>query len=55
MNGHGDAVILSMESYDNLCSKYELYRLIDEGIKDVSRGAVMPYEDDIKEITGEEL
>ena len=21
-NGHGDAVILSMESYDNLCSKY---------------------------------
>ncbi len=22
-NGHGDAVILSMESYDNLCGKYE--------------------------------
>ena len=54
-NGHGDAVILSMESYDNLCSKYGLYRLIDEGIKDVENGDIMPYEDAIKEIVGEEF
>ena len=54
-NGHGDAVILSMESYDNLCNKYELYRLIDEGIKDVENGDIMPYEDAIKEIVGEEF
>ena len=54
-NGPGDAVILSMESYDNLCNKYELYRLIDEGIKDAKNGDVTPYEDAIEEITGEEL
>ena len=37
------------------CSKYGLYRLIDEGIKDVENGNIMPYEDAIKEIVGEEF
>ena len=54
-NGHGDAVILSMESYDNLCSKYGLYRLMEEGMKDGENGDIMGYEDAIREIVGEEF
>jgi prevent-host-death family protein len=34
-NGRGDLAVLSIEAYERICGKYELYRLIDEGIADV--------------------
>jgi len=31
-NGHGDLVVMSIEIYEQLVGKYELYKLLDEGI-----------------------
>ncbi|MCD7804892.1 MAG: type II toxin-antitoxin system Phd/YefM family antitoxin [Oscillospiraceae bacterium] len=35
-NGKGDLVIMSMETYDELFGKFELYKLIQDGIDDVN-------------------
>lgn len=37
-NGKGDVVVLSNTEYDKLCGRRELYRLLDEGLKDVKAG-----------------
>lgn len=37
-NGKGDLVVLSNTEYDKLCGRRELYRLLDEGFKDVKAG-----------------
>ena len=34
-NGHGDLVILSIEAYEKLVGKFELYKLLDEGLSDI--------------------
>ena len=44
-NGHGDLAVMSMELYNQLAGKHELYRLIDEGIDDAKSGRVRPYKD----------
>jgi len=31
-NGHGDLAVMSIETYEKLVGKYELYKLIDEGL-----------------------
>jgi prevent-host-death family protein len=31
-NGHGDLAVMSIETYEKLVGKYELYKLIDEGV-----------------------
>ena len=52
-NGKGDLVVLSIEAYERLCGKYELYRLIDEGLEDVKAGRVQPFREAIAEIREE--
>lgn len=31
-NGHGDLAVMSIETYERLVGKYELYKLLEEGI-----------------------
>ena len=37
-NGAGDLAVMSIETYDRLMSKYELYGLLQEGIDDIEAG-----------------
>jgi PHD/YefM family antitoxin component YafN of YafNO toxin-antitoxin module len=49
-NGHGDLAVMSMELYNRLSGKDELYRLIDEGLDDIKNGNVEPLEDTIRDL-----
>jgi prevent-host-death family protein len=41
-NGRGDLAVLSIEAYEQLCSKFELYHLINEGLKAEKAGELEP-------------
>jgi prevent-host-death family protein len=37
-NGEGDLAVMSMETYEELAGKNELYKLIQQGIDDIENG-----------------
>lgn len=37
-NGKGDLAVMSIEAYENLVGKFELYGLIQEGLTDIAEG-----------------
>ena len=39
-NGQGDLAVMSIETYEALSGKLELYKLLDEGIKSIRSGKV---------------
>lgn len=41
-NGKGDLAVMSIETYERLVGKYELYKLLDEGMNAVKAGEVIP-------------
>ncbi|NLJ25425.1 MAG: type II toxin-antitoxin system Phd/YefM family antitoxin [Firmicutes bacterium] len=49
-NGRGDLVIMSIETYEMLVGKLELYRLIDAGLDDIKNHRVMPIKEVFEEI-----
>lgn len=52
-NGQGDLAVMSIELYEMLSGKLELYRLLDDGRKDVLEGKTRPFEDAVKDIRKE--
>ena len=52
-NGHGDLAVMSIELYNRLVGKHELYQLIDEGIDDARNGRVRPYKEATAELRHE--
>jgi PHD/YefM family antitoxin component YafN of YafNO toxin-antitoxin module len=49
-NGKGDLAVLSIEAYERLCGKFELYRLIDEGLQAEKEGRVRPFREAVADI-----
>ncbi len=49
-NGKGDLAVMSMETYDKLCGKYELYNKIEKGFNDIRSGAVEDFDTVMAEI-----
>ena len=49
-NGQGDLVIMSMETFEILNGKLELYRLLDEGRAAAEAGRKRPYSDVFSDI-----
>ena len=43
-NGRGDLVVMSIETYELLAGKLDLYRLLDEGLKADKAGKTRPME-----------
>ena len=41
-NGKGDLAVLSMEAYEQMVGRFELYGLLQEGLEDVVLGRVSP-------------
>jgi prevent-host-death family protein len=52
-NGTGDLVVMSIEVYEMLSGKLELYRLLDEGRAAVTEGRKRPLEDVMRDIRQE--
>ena len=49
-DGQGDLAVMSMEMYETLSGKQELYRLLDEGRAAVNAGRKRPREDVMRDI-----
>ena len=49
-NGTGDLVVMSIETYESLAGRLELYTLIDEGLTQVKEGRIKPMKGTIKSI-----
>lgn len=52
-NGKGDLAVLSIETYERLCGKFELHRLLDEGLEAEKNGMVRPVADAMADIRKE--
>lgn len=49
-NGRGDLAVLSIETYEKLCGKFELYSLLNEGLEAESKGDIFDFDDAIADI-----
>lgn len=49
-NGQGDLAVMSIETYEALNGKLELYRLLDEGRSAVKAGKKRPLQEVMKDI-----
>ena len=52
-NGQGDLAVMSIETYERLVGKFELYKLLDEGMEAMKDNRVLPAEDVFKKIESE--
>ena len=49
-NGKGDLAVLSIEAYEKLCGKFELYNLLNEGLQAEKSGDTKPFDDVINDL-----
>ena len=49
-NGHGDLAVMSMELYQRLAGREELYRLVDEGMEAAHSNRVRPYREAMADV-----
>ena len=47
---NGDLAVLSIEAYEQLTSRYELYDLLKDGIKDINEGNTRPLSEAMSDI-----
>jgi prevent-host-death family protein len=41
-NGTGDLAVMSIETYERLVGKFELYAMLEKGLDDIENGRVKP-------------
>ena len=51
-NGKGDLAVMSIETYENIVSKLELYSMLQEGLDDVANGNTHPFSEAMTDIRG---
>jgi len=49
-NGEGDLAVMSIETYEEIAGRNELYRLIQEGIDDIENGNILTEKEVLKNI-----
>ena len=49
-NGKGDLAVMSIETYEMLTSRFELYTKIKEGLDDVKAGRVLDFDEAMADI-----
>lgn len=49
-NGQGDLAVMSIEAYERLVGKFELYKLMDEGLEALKEKRVRPFGDVMADI-----
>lgn len=51
-NGQGDLAVMSIEVYEKLVGRFELDKLLNEGIRDIKEGNTIPAKDVFASIKG---
>lgn len=51
-NGQGDLAVMSIEAFEKLIGKFELYQLLDEGYQAMKSGRVSPAKEVFDRIEG---
>jgi PHD/YefM family antitoxin component YafN of YafNO toxin-antitoxin module len=49
-NGKGDLAVMSIETYETLTSRFELYSQLKEGMDDIASGNTRPFSDAMTDI-----
>jgi PHD/YefM family antitoxin component YafN of YafNO toxin-antitoxin module len=49
-NGKGDLAVMSIEAYEKLLGRFELYGLLQEGMDDIKSGNTRSFEDAMADI-----
>ena len=49
-NGKGDLAVMSIEAYERLMGRFELYGLIQEGLEDVAAGNTRPFSEAMSDL-----
>ena len=49
-NGKGDLAVLSIEAYEQLLGRFELYGLLQEGMEDIQSEKTRPFSDALADI-----
>ena len=49
-NGKGDLAVMSIETYEQMISRFELYGQIKDGLDDISEGKTRPFNEAISDI-----
>ncbi|QUH26181.1 type II toxin-antitoxin system Phd/YefM family antitoxin [Serpentinicella alkaliphila] len=49
-NGKGDLAVMSIETYERLVGKFELYKLLEEGMESMEKKRVRPFANAIEDI-----
>ena len=49
-NGKGDLAVMSIEAYEQLVGRFELYGKLQEGMNDIAQGNTKPFAEAIAEI-----
>ena len=49
-NGKGDLAVMSIEAYEELTSRFELYGQLKEGLNDIAEGNTRLFSDAISDI-----
>lgn len=49
-NGKGDLAVMSIETYERLLGRFELYGLLQEGLDDIQSGRTRPFSEAMAEI-----
>ena len=49
-NGKGDLAVMSIEVYEQLMGRFELYGKLQEGLNDIARGSTRPLADAMADI-----
>ena len=52
-NGQGDLAVMSIETYDQLNGKYELYSLLAKGRAEIRAGLGIPFDEAMRTIRAE--
>ena len=51
-NGKGDLAVMSIEAYEQLIGRFELYGLLHEGLEDIASGNTRPFSGAMTDIRG---
>ncbi|OPH54690.1 antitoxin PHD [Paenibacillus ferrarius] len=49
-NGQGDLAVMSIETYEKIVGKFELYKLLDDGIDESKKQKVRPFHEALADI-----
>ena len=51
-NGYGDLVVMSIEAYEEITARFELYTSLERGLKDIQEGNTRPLSVALSDLRG---